>query len=347
MLQLYNCVWLHHELCSTLFSNPRKQTLNHLFGVYLHDLVVHAPLQYEAVCLRSTNAESQERLFSQAKHISLRATNRKPENVLPTILLSLQARGKMGDTQQSVRKQDSIVSSAAKRLPPFEGTFVESDFIARRIPSWQAHLQRISMFLQYGENVWWKYENNGYRFFDSDSDRESQPQGPSLSHFSQVQLIDIEKQHSETWDSIITNKTKLPSPHIRLYDKDGNCTGTRFFLTTDNTECNQQTSDMEYHTAQTSHILESNSTVTTTLDDTQSSGTKTNHNHPSTPVIFNTNTPISECTPSSSSQMQPITLFRTQDKNSPSNSSESPTAPESSPSNDTDEEVEDVLQDIT
>ena len=42
VLQLYNCTWLHHELCYTLFSNPRKQTVNHLFGVYLHDLVAHA-----------------------------------------------------------------------------------------------------------------------------------------------------------------------------------------------------------------------------------------------------------------------------------------------------------------
>ena len=66
--------------------------------------------------------------------------------------------------QQSIRKQDSIVSAVAKRLPPFEGTFIDSDFIARRISSWQAHLQRISTFFQYGENVWWKYENNGYAF---------------------------------------------------------------------------------------------------------------------------------------------------------------------------------------
>ena len=183
VLQLYNCTWLHHELCSTLFSTPRKQTLNHLFGVYLHDLVVHAPLQYENVFLRSTNAESQERLFSQAKHISLRATNRKTENVLPTILLSLQAREKIGDIEQYVRKQDSIVSSVGKRLPPFEGTFVDSDFIARRIPSWQAHLQRISKFVRYGENVWWKYEKNGYRFLDADLDSDKQPQGPCISNF--------------------------------------------------------------------------------------------------------------------------------------------------------------------
>ena len=137
-------------------------TNKHLFGVYLHDLVVHAPNQYEMVCLRSTNAESQERLFSQAKHISLRATSRKPENVLPTILLSLQAREKLGDMQQSIRKQDSIVSAVAKKLPPFEGTFVDAGFISRRIQSWQGHLQRISTYLQHRENVWWKRENNGF-----------------------------------------------------------------------------------------------------------------------------------------------------------------------------------------
>ena len=95
VLQLYNCSWVHHELCYQLLSTPKFQTATHFFGQYLHNLVVHAPPQYELVCMRSTNAESQERLFSQAKHISQRATNRKPENVVPTILLSLQARQKV------------------------------------------------------------------------------------------------------------------------------------------------------------------------------------------------------------------------------------------------------------
>ena len=53
-------------------------------------------------------------------------------------------------------------------------------------------------------------------------DSENRAQGPSLSHFSQVQLVDIEQQHSEAWESILKNKTKLPSPHIHLYDKDSN-----------------------------------------------------------------------------------------------------------------------------
>lgn len=36
--------------------------------------------------------------------------------------------------------------------------------------------------------MWWKCENNGYPFFDSEIDSESQVQGPTLSHFSQIQL---------------------------------------------------------------------------------------------------------------------------------------------------------------
>ena len=60
VLQLYNVTWLHHELCCDLLPNPRVLTRERLYGVYFHDLVVHAPSQYEIVCLRSTNAESTE-----------------------------------------------------------------------------------------------------------------------------------------------------------------------------------------------------------------------------------------------------------------------------------------------
>ena len=54
VLQLYNCSWLHHELCLHFISSPKFQTLTHLFGQFLHNPVVHAPPQYELVCLRST-----------------------------------------------------------------------------------------------------------------------------------------------------------------------------------------------------------------------------------------------------------------------------------------------------
>ena len=56
----------------------------------LHDLSCHSGQQYEIVCLRSVNAECQERLFGQAKRTALNTTNRKPNNVIPEILLRLQ-----------------------------------------------------------------------------------------------------------------------------------------------------------------------------------------------------------------------------------------------------------------
>ena len=64
VLRLYNCTWLHHELCRHVFHTPKTLTRERLFGSYLHDLCVHAPEQYQIVSLRSVNAECKERFFS-------------------------------------------------------------------------------------------------------------------------------------------------------------------------------------------------------------------------------------------------------------------------------------------
>ena len=225
VLQLYNTTWLHHELCCHLISNPREQTLDHFYGVYLHDLVVHAPPQYQLVCLRSTNSESQERLFSQAKHISMRATNRKPENVLPTILLSMQAKQKM-DTPQ--RDQESMVSAVASKVPKFKGTTIQKAFVASRLHSWQAHLQRISPFLQYGEGVWWK-QGNAYQFLDADGDPDNKPEGPPPLHFRSTQLQDVQLQSEMAWNYILEKGVSLPTPFIRLFHTDGSYIGRRYY----------------------------------------------------------------------------------------------------------------------
>ena len=38
ILQLYNCSWLHHELCVYFISTPKIQKATHFFGHFLHDL---------------------------------------------------------------------------------------------------------------------------------------------------------------------------------------------------------------------------------------------------------------------------------------------------------------------
>ena len=222
LLQLYNLTWYHRELCCHFLSDPKLQSRTRLFGIYLHDLVVHAPSIYSLVCMRSTNAESQERLFSQAKHIGLKATNRKPENVLPKILICMQARQNTGDCQRSIYQQDSMVSKAASKLNPMPGTFISDTFISSRLSSWQAHLMRISSYLKHGEGIWGKREEGGFRFLDGFRDPDAQPVGPPLDHFRNTTLPDVYHKRSADWYAILHTKVAQPSPSIRLYDSDGN-----------------------------------------------------------------------------------------------------------------------------
>ena len=217
VLQLYNFTWYHHELCCHFVSNPKHQSRSHFFGIYLHDIVVHASYIFQQVCLRSTNGESQERLFSQAKHIGLKATSRKPENVLPTILLCMQARPNTGNCLQSIHKQDSMVSVAASHVCKYTGTYISYTFLSSRLSSWQAHLMRISSYLKHGEGVWWKKEEHGVRFLDGANDPHFQPLGPQLHHFRSTTLPDVYRQTSQDWNTILRTNTPLPTPSVQLY----------------------------------------------------------------------------------------------------------------------------------
>ena len=216
VLQLYNLTCYHHELCCHFLSNQKLQKSSHFFGIYLHAFVMHAPAIYQLVCLRSTNAESQEHLFSQAKHISLWATNRKVENVLPTILVSIQARQRLGDCQRSIQKQDSVVSTAASKLSSYTGTYISHTFISHRLSSWQAHLMRISNYLKHGKGIWWTSEENLIRLLDSATDPSYQSLGPKLLHFCENILEDVYKQAFQDWNLIQQHKVALPSTSIRL-----------------------------------------------------------------------------------------------------------------------------------
>lgn len=229
VLQLYNVTWVHHHLCLDLIGTPKEITTTKFYGVYLHDLVVHAPLQYHLVCLRSTNSESQERLFSQAKNISQRNTNRKPENVLPNILLSLQAREKTETHQNTIKRQDSSVAIAARQIPEYTGTTLSTAYTDARQSSWQAHLERIATFLKQGEGVWWRKEGEYFIFSDADTDCGAQPVGPNLLHFRSNTLKDVAEVSKCAWQQILCNETSLPAVCIRLFDNHGNYTGRTYF----------------------------------------------------------------------------------------------------------------------
>ena len=103
------------------------------------------------VCLRLTNTESMEREFSQIKHIGLKATNRRPENVF-YLVCRLKKTG-TNSTMTNLKKKTTIV---ANKVPPYNGTTISKEFLKPCIASWLAHLRRITLYLAHGEGVWWK-----------------------------------------------------------------------------------------------------------------------------------------------------------------------------------------------
>ena len=240
VLCLYNNAWLHMELCKELFSQPNNLTRRKLFGIYLHALSSHAPLQYELVSQKSVNTENQERLFGQARKAAEATSNRHPENVISTVLLRLQAKREVGHTVHSVNEADSQVSKAAASLPEYSRTVVLKSFVRNKTHSWQAHLERISPFLV-NEHTWWTESANAYAFKDSDSDSDTQVGGPDILHFCTSTLESVTNRQHTCWKQIADNKVSLPTPSICLYDENGHIEHRAHFTTTTDEETTDDT----------------------------------------------------------------------------------------------------------
>lgn len=217
LLQLHNSCWLHMELCRGLFGNPKKITRSRMFGHYLHALTAHSATQYELACLRSLNTENQERLFGQARGIAENCTNHHPENVIPQVLLRLQAKQERHMAMVSVQKGDSQVSQVAKNLPQLPGTTIKNSYIRQREDSWQSHLQRISPFLLAGEGVWWTSTSGGFHFHDGDGNSAARD-GVTLLHFRQHSIGDVEERRKRCWNKIVQERIPIPTTEIKVYD---------------------------------------------------------------------------------------------------------------------------------
>ena len=218
---MYNCTWIHHEVCLKLFTITHAVSREKFYRSYLHDLTCHSGQQYEIVCLRSVNAECQERLFGQAKRTALNTTNRKPNNVIPEILLRLQMRQKEGTLIDSVSAKQSKVSAAAKDLPKYRGTMISKEFLSSRASSWQAHLERLSTFLVLEPGVWWKEDGISYVFYDGDDDPNFRDNGPKLHHFRNTSLTELQEEKQEPWREILHKGITIPAQKVTVYDDHG------------------------------------------------------------------------------------------------------------------------------
>ena len=256
ILRLYNTTWLHHELCSHLFPNPQNIPRTRLFASYLHALTNHAAQQYEIICMRSTNTEHEERLFGQAKKIALNATNRKPNSIVPNILLRLQAKQIKRDMYPTLRTAETRIQKEANQLVVTQNTTIDTDFITARISSWQAHLQRVSRYLVCGEGIWWhEIEGRGYEFHDGNHSPDFHVQGPDLLHFRHTSLKDLEEKIAKAWEQVLHENITLPTPYIKLYDKEGQLTGYKYFHNLDHEPMDTTTPSAEQNDTRVDNTL--------------------------------------------------------------------------------------------
>lgn len=222
ILRLYNCTWIHHELCRKLITTLHgSMTYTKLFGLYLHALVVHAPQQLEIISLRSVNTENQERIFEQARRSATASSNRHPNNILTTIILRLQAKAAFRTKTDAAQAANSIVARAGKEVPKYKGTILTTDFLNGRIRSWQSHLMRISHYLLPGKGVWWDESTSGFHFFDGEDDATTHPEGPHLRHYRSTSLKEVTTLTKPLWEQILERGITLPSPVIQRYDNTG------------------------------------------------------------------------------------------------------------------------------
>ena len=103
-LQFYNCAFTVHELHLELFGTAMATQ-------YFHALLLHGPQQHEDVCSHSVNTENEEGLFKSAANTA-KCTDRKPQNMLPTVLKRLKVKraSKIGPIH-SIHDQNSIIGS--------------------------------------------------------------------------------------------------------------------------------------------------------------------------------------------------------------------------------------------
>ena len=216
-----NLTWIHATACTDVFQQLKHLTQEKFYGAYFHALTSHAAQQYEVVCLKSINTENEERIFETAKRIASTTSNRKPEQVLPNMLLRLQA-GAQKD-RNALEEQNNSIRIAAAHLPCVENTVISKDMTRKYAFSWQAHLNRIAPYLEPGEGFWWREEKEGYEFFDGSDQPDIKVCGPTLLHFRNtfIEKLDLEKR--KLFQKLVAS-TNLPAETIRIYDDSGYCT---------------------------------------------------------------------------------------------------------------------------
>lgn len=146
ILRYYNQVWYHTILFKEIIALPKGITLRKLYGTYFHNLSSHAGLMLRIISGQASHAEDQERIFNNLKRITKTTSNYHQGQIIPNMLIRLQAEKEMGNSNNYVASQQSHVTKLARCLPPSTNTRIPLSLVKKYSREWQAHLQQIGNY---------------------------------------------------------------------------------------------------------------------------------------------------------------------------------------------------------
>ena len=194
VLRLSLSLWHHFELLREIIQVPKTISLGALYGGYLHGLL-HSPLQFAVVSLSSTDTETLERQQGQSRTIAQAVSSRRPSEVVPTVLLRVQAEMERRDETGNHDVAENAVGHEARQLHPLGCTLLKLKELTteEKKANCLALLKSIAMFLKYGPGVWWHAEDDIVFFHDGQYQPHNRPEGPRLRN---IRSCTMQQWHS-------------------------------------------------------------------------------------------------------------------------------------------------------
>ena len=237
ILRLHNSCFEHFILLKKVFSIDKlsaKMTRDKLFGKYMHNLLVHAPLQYRLVSGQSSNVEDEERFFNTIRNTSHSTTNNWPGHIIGNLIVRLQVEeeGKeLFETKTTSSSTHNDIHKIGLDLHEDENNSLFTySYIQENPHDWQSHLVRISDFLIFGEGTWWRKTDFGIEFLDNDNVPENLYLHPKIHHFRSSNISAISRELDDYWSLIVKNKICIPT-HVIFEGSDDEvvrCLPTQF-----------------------------------------------------------------------------------------------------------------------
>ena len=227
ILRLHNACFEHFILLKQVMpikNLSAKMSRDKMYGKYMHNLLVHAPLQYRLVSGSSINVENEERLFTTIKTITKNTSNNHPGHLIGNLIVRQAVESECDVLFEHGKSPDQTLNDihflGVGIYKNERNSLFTHAYIPENNSDWQAHLQRISDYLAFGETVWWERNEFGVEFYDYDKMPQDPSQHPKVHHFRSSMIPDVVSELEGHWTYICQNEICIPTHTIPIENQD-------------------------------------------------------------------------------------------------------------------------------